>query len=214
MKAAQSTLRSKSPPKSAEGPPKGPESGFYVRFGVIAETSIDVDSEKLANEVVEALAKDDFKSLMMMKALRVMKFEVVGSGSLGLSQIADVRLREGSTVNKVSLKKSTALNPPAKVKEGQIEKILTWFDVAENVRWARPEHMQWFERYKKWYVDNGYLTQSQIKGLRGTQAKIKYRDRTHGQETLARTWSAMLEDGDKKKAKVFYKKHLQKYEKT
>lgn len=212
MKTSQATQGPKSDLKSEETALKGSKSGFYVQFGVIAETEIDVASEKLAIEVVEALAKNDFKTLMLMNNAKCLKFEVCGSGALGLAQVADVRAKAGSTVNKVSLKKATSLNPPANVKDGEIVRLIKWFDVEDNMRWATPEHIQWVDRYRKWYVDNGYLTKGQMKGLKGTKQRIKYRDKSHGRSTLVKVWNELVDAGESEKAKEFYKKHLQKYD--
>jgi hypothetical protein len=212
MKTSQATQGPKSDLKSEETALKRPESGFYVEFGVIARATVDADSEKAAIEYIEAVARNDYVRLLNFKSTELQKFEVCGSGALCLAQTVDVRLKEGSTVNKVALKKATSLNPPADVKDAEIKKLIEWFDVDGNMRWASPEHVQWVDKYRQWFKGNGYLTKGQLKGLKGTKQRIKYRDKSHGRSILAKVWNELVDAGESEKAKEFYEKHLKKYD--
>ena len=212
--SSQTAPRSKNAVKSSEDPLKGPESGFYVRFGMVAEAKVDVDSERLAIEVVKAVAKRDLKKLLLMIDADVLKFQVVGSGALGLAQTVDVRAKEGTTQNKLCLKRATALNPPANVEDEKIKKLIEWFGEESNVHWAKAEHVEWANRYTEWFKNRGFLTKKQYRSFEGTKAKVQYRNRTYGRRQAEKIWQMYRDDGEQIKAAEYYKKHLKKYDKT
>ena len=212
------TLKTATTPKNGAGrarpPGKGLKSAHSVRFAVAYEVKLKCEDIKTAMITVETLADNDLQAVVDMDCSKAVKYKLIEDDCLGLSQNVDVRLKSGSTVNKVALKKSTALNPPAKISAKALKNLFDWFDVAENMTWATDEHLRWLGGYKKWFADYGCLSEKQLKNLKGTKKRILYRDQTHGKQTYTKVYNEMVDDGKRVQAQVYYKKHLKKYDKT
>ena len=192
----------------------GGSGGILVRWGVVVETKLKADDEELAKQAVEILGASDLKAILFADSSKVLKFQVTGCEVLGLSQIVDVSATSRTTINKVVMKKATKLNPPAKVKPNEIERLLKWLSIEENIVWADGFNHAWIQRYKNWFNDNGHLTDSQLKGLRKTKRLVQTATRTTGRTFYEKQYDEYLKDGKKEQAQQLYEKHLKKYVKV
>jgi len=214
MKASKTATTPKNGAGRVRAPEKGLKSPHSVRFAVAYEVELKCEDMKTAVMTVETLLDSDLQTLLNMDGSQVVKYKVMKDDCLTLSQNVDVRLKSGSTVNKVALKKSTSLNPPAKISDKALAKLFDWFDVAENMTWATDENLRWLGGYKQWYANYGCLSEKQLKNLKGTKKRIQCRDQTHGKQTYTKVYNEMIEEGKQVQARAYYKKHLKKYEKS
>jgi len=189
----------------------GGSGGIVVRWGVVIETKLMGDDEEQAKKVIEILGASDLKALMFADVSNVVKFQVSGSEVLGFSQLVDVSAKAHTTINKVVMKKATKLNPPAKVKPNEIERLLKWLSIEENIVWADGFNHAWIQRLRDWFSDNGHLTDSQLKALRKTKRLIQTATRTTGRAFYEKRYDEYLKDGKKEQAQQLYEKHLKIY---
>jgi hypothetical protein len=199
----------------SEAMPKQNRKEQTIRWAILCETKLKMETEESAEQFVESFGRIDIGNLANSKFTVVEKFKILHGepdpSPLELSQTIDTAARAGTTENKVKLKACTVYAEPSKdgTKE-KIEKLLKWFEDPENLAWAGRDNLHWYKQFKRYYEEKGFLTDGQFNSLKKTKNRIQYKTRVHGRAFYKRLYDEALKEGKPEKAEEIYEKHLKK----